>query len=185
LRTGYAIELTFDQRTEERVVALWNAVAAAGISSYMPEVSAFPHISLSVYDLLDCDKLRSSLAKFAARTPPLDLRLSTVGTFPGSEGVVFIGPVVTPKLLNLHHELDALIAGLGFEAWDYYRPTQWIPHCTVGIHLEPDLVCECIQLCRGADVFGEASIVGISVVSFPPVREICAFPLLGEEHESS
>ena len=109
MRSGFAIELTFDPETAARVAGLWEAIARAGLSTSMQDVGAFPHVSLAVFDDVDCYKLRRTIADFARSTPPMETHLSAVGTFPGAEGVVFIAPVVTEELLAMHARLRQIL----------------------------------------------------------------------------
>ena len=177
MRAGFAIELTFDPETAAKLAALWDTIARAGISTFMQDVGAFPHISLAVFDDIECQELRKAIAEFAHSVTPMDVILSAVGTFPGDEGVVFVAPVVTPELLDMHARLQQVLKEHGFEPWDHYVPGKWFPHCTVAMELGPDPVCKALDLCRASDVFGPGQLTGLSIVEFRPVREICAFPL--------
>jgi hypothetical protein len=55
------------------------------------------------------------------------LRLHTLGTFPGREGALFLGVVVTAELLAFHAEVHAALAGRAIGHWPYYQPGSWVP----------------------------------------------------------
>ena len=174
---GYALELTFDVETERRHLRLWEALAEAGISSTMTDMGARPHISLAVFDRVARTSLVALIAAWAGETPPFALHFGSVGAFPGSEGVVFVAPVVTLDMLVLHDRLHCLLEAAGLASWPHYRRGQWIPHCTAAINLPPDRVGPALEVCRNSDVFGPGQVVGVSVVSFRPVCEMARFPL--------
>ena len=177
MRKGYAIEVTFDPETAGRIAELWEAIARARVSTFMKDVGAFPHISLAVFDHLDCETMGDPIGELARSTPPIEISLSVAGTFPGPDGVVFVAPVATPELLAMHARLHTLFSGRGFVPWNHYRPGAWFPHCTVAMELDPVQICEAIAICRASKVFGKGRLTGISLVEFRPVCELCAFPL--------
>ena len=127
---GYAIELNLSPASSARVVGLWEDLARASISSSMLDLGAQPHISLTVVDELDPALLRADLSRFAERTPLLSVDLASAGTFPTAEGVLFLAPVVTPELLEIHRGFHRLLSDRGVESVAYYRPGNWVPHCT-------------------------------------------------------
>jgi 2'-5' RNA ligase len=136
-----------------------------------------PHISLAGGEGTPPESLRGDLADLAARTAPLTIRLSAVGTFPTDQGVVYLAPVVTAELLKLHEAFHAWLNGLGISSFDYYRPANWVPHCTVTINLPPERVPIAVDICRRSNVFHTARLVEIALVEYLPVKEICVFPL--------
>ena len=98
----FVVELYFDSSTEEHIRSAWKAIDEAGISASMLEGGYRPHISLGVCSHLDVNAFKSELATFAETIEPFPLSLSSIGIFPTSEGVVFLGATVTEQLLNVH-----------------------------------------------------------------------------------
>ena len=98
---GFAIELFFDPAADAAVRTIWRALADASHSPTMLEIGSRPHVSLAVCGALDAQRFRPVLEAFARETP-LEFVLASVGAFPTAEGVVFLAPVVTRRLLNLH-----------------------------------------------------------------------------------
>jgi 2'-5' RNA ligase len=89
---------------------------------------ARPHLSLSVFSGGRPEELASSLAPLAGS---LELRFSAVGVFPGPGAVLFVAPVVTPALLDVHRRATELVVSAGGEPWGHYRPGRWVPHATL------------------------------------------------------
>ena len=136
---AYAIELLFDKETEAAVQEVWEAVANATDSSFLLDIGARPHVSLAVYEEAD---LASTLEAFGARSLPV--QLASAGAFPGKEGAVFLAPVVTPDLLDLHRRWHEEAPGSA----PLYAPGAWVPHATVGILLPDDAVKEALAVAR-------------------------------------
>jgi 2'-5' RNA ligase len=169
---GYAVELYFDTSCEARLRAAW---AAAGSS--LPALNATPHVSLAVLPEIDDVNLPVALRRFAASEAPLQLQFAAVGAFPTAEGVVFLAPVVTGRLLALHQRCHALLAGLGEQPNGYYLPDRWVPHCTVGQDLPPDQVSAMVATLLRAAVFEPCRVVALGLVRFRPFVTIGRFPL--------
>ena len=176
---GYAVELNLSRDSAARVVRVWESLAREAINSVMLDVGAQPHISLAVLEDLDPEALRADLSRFAEVTRPLSLDLASAGTFPTAEGVVFLAPVVTQELLEVHRRFHRLLSDRGLDCGEYYWPGKWVPHCTVAIDMVPDKISAALEMCVQSEAFGAVELDEVSLIEFRPVREIYAFPLSG------
>lgn len=174
---GFAVELHFDPQAEMRVRSLWDELARQGIRSPLPQIGSRPHISVAVFDRIDPTRVRPELEELASTLSPLPLTLDAVGAFPAKDGVVFLTPVVTPELLELHQSVHARLDALGLRALEHYRPGRWVPHCTVAIDLPREQVIPALEICRCSRVFGSLMLAEIGLVEYRPVRPIYSFPL--------
>jgi 2'-5' RNA ligase len=174
---GFAVEMHFDRQAEARIRALWDELARQGIRSSLPTIGSRPHISLAVFDRLDPSRVGPELERMAGRTASVPLTLCAVGSFPTQEGVVFLAPVVTQDLLELHRRVHCRIDEMGLRPLEHYRPGRWVPHCTVAIDLPREQVPLALDICRGSRAFGPALLAEIGLVQYRPVRPICSFPL--------
>ena len=142
----HAIELLFDPDTEAAIRGHWQRLQDAGIPCALADLGASPHVSLGVYDRPLPERwLEPARAWFEARAP-VSLTFSSVGTFPGGEGVVFLAPVVTDALLDLHTAYHAAFDEWRSDVRPYYLPGAWVPHCTMGIFLPPEQVTAAMAL---------------------------------------
>src|SRR5437016_6045901 len=105
----FAIELFFDTRSDMAVQKLGQLLEKEKITSIFSTLGATPHISLAVFEKYDPRRLHSVLKNFASRFPPAPFSLSSLGTFPGKEGVLFLAPVVTAGLLEIHSRLQGVL----------------------------------------------------------------------------
>ena len=176
---GYAIVLSLSKDSAARVVKLWESLARESISSAMLNLAVEPHISLAVFEHLDRAALREDLNRFAEATRPLSVILSYAGTFPTAEGVVFLAPVVTQELLEVHGRLHRFLRDREVECAEYYHPGKWVPHCTVAIGVTPDKIGAATEICVRSEAFGPVEMDEVSLIEFPPVHELYACPLRG------
>jgi 2'-5' RNA ligase len=145
---AYAVSLFFDDAINQRVRVLWHRIEEAGLSSFLARGPFHPHLTLAIYQRLDPERFRDALATLAARQPPLLVALPSVGTFPGSEGAVFLAATMTAALLKLHRQIHTLLGECGATPLPYYLPDRWNPHCTVARFLTPAQVAPAVALCR-------------------------------------
>jgi hypothetical protein len=96
---AHAIEMFFDHAADAAVRGLWQRLAAANLPSLATRTHRRhrPHVSLSVAESLDAADLTRVRSVLAGRNPTLELY--TLGTFPGDEGVLFLGVTVNADLL--------------------------------------------------------------------------------------
>ncbi|MDH3592281.1 MAG: 2'-5' RNA ligase family protein [Planctomycetota bacterium] len=173
----FAVELFFDPKADAAVRALWTGVEP----DHLTPMGARPHISLGVYASLDPDAALPVLEAFAAREPVVPLSLAFVGTFASDEGVVFLGPQVSPELIGLHTRMHDAFAGLG-ESLRYYRPGNWVPHCTVAWFLAAADIGTAIDRCRRASLPIAAQATHIGLVGLP---DVSAPTPISVEHRAS
>jgi hypothetical protein len=126
----------FDESADAAIRRLWQRLADAGLPSLAVRTHRRhrPHVSLTVAESLAAADL-APLRPVLAAHPPV-LHLHVLGTFPGSEGALFLGVTVTADLLAFHAAVHAALAGQPVEHWPYYLPGNWVPHCTLAEGLD-------------------------------------------------
>lgn len=168
LNMPFVVELYFDPSTEERIRDAWKALDEEGISASMIKGGYRPHVSLGVCDHLDSDTFKPELSTFAESIAPFPLSLSSIGIFPTSEGVVFLGATVTEQLLNIHARFHEIFKKHVQKQREYYTVGQWVPHCTLAFGLSEHQIAETVTICRGIALPIAASVNKIGVVEVFP-----------------
>lgn len=169
---GYAIELFYDAASERTVHEIWDGLGTALGKPSLSALGARPHVSLAVYgDGLDTSGFPEGLLEFARSIDPFDFTLSSLGTFPGGEGVVFLAPVVTRRLLEVHARFHEVFSKHENAGMGYYLPGNWVPHCTVAIDLSASEVTEALAYGREAFQPISGRFQEIGLVEFRPVKE--------------
>ena len=176
----YAVELRFAEDLAQRVRTLWQALEAIGSGSFGPVGEPVPHVSLAVYD--DEDAVDEAAAghlieRLAARCAAAEIAFASLGVFPTEENVLFLAPVVTPALLDLHATWHTMARALRPACRAYYLPGRWVPHCTLsmlgpmaGVTAGLDhLAAEWTPLC--------GTVRSIALIRVPPVETIAEHAL--------
>ena len=173
----YAVELLFDPEAEAAVREVWRDVASRTGSSVLFDLAGQPHVTLAVHDERDGPQLDRAVRAF--RAPATAFCLGSAGAFPGDEGAAFLAPVVTDALLALHRRWHAASPG----SHAYYRPGQWVPHCTVGVLLEGPALSEALEIARCAlpirGHFAEIALIAFERHAPTPVECLVRAPLEG------
>ena len=174
---SYPVVIYFDPATAAKFSALRATLPPPASDEAREALQARPHVTLAGWEELDVAPFTAALQAFAVRTAPLDVYLGAVGIFPGDQGVVYIAPRVTTDLLGLHARFHARLGAFGSGLNPFCTLDTWIPHATVALYLAEQEIPAVVQACRGSDLFGPATLVEIALLEYPPLRELCAFPL--------
>ena len=106
----FAIQLFVDPVSDSAVRSLWEEVARIGLSK-MRDSGNRPHVSLAIYRELDVSVCASLLTSFATTHAPFALTFESLGIFHAEKTVVFLAPIVSSHLLDVHREVHAVAAG--------------------------------------------------------------------------
>jgi 2'-5' RNA ligase len=177
-----SVELRFDPTLTQRVVEIWQTLADLGVSRYMLECAAIPHVSLAVYDdetVVDPGILAELVESLAVDRSPLPVAFSSIGVFPTSENVLFLGLVVSEALLAIHQAYHHVAAAFGPACRPYYRPGCWVPNCTLTMRLPtPDLLRGLAHLAAGWAPL-EGILRSLALIQAPPVATLLERELTG------
>ena len=181
---SHSVELRFDPRASKKLRELRKALYGSLQLNDDDEPKTQPHISLAVFDkplkgaLASRSSARENLAEFARATKPFSLVLSSVGIFPGEEtDVVYLGPVTTAELLELHTSFHHLFHDAEASCSEFYLPGKWVPHCTLAIGVPKHKTPLAVSFLQGQKLPLRVRVKGLALVEFPPVKTLCAFQL--------
>ena len=132
-----------------------------------------PHITLAVFEAdIPPDHLTERLRNLCRNVASFSVANSHFGVFPGEPAFVFLAPVVTKGLLNLHEQVvGALPAKLIHQ---HHASGYWVPHITLAsVRENAGGVLDTI-LCNLDEYRGK--VVGLDLVRFPPIEILESFP---------
>lgn len=170
-----AVEMYFDAASSDRLISVWQEIAADKVSSTLLDNKAEPHVSLAVLDQVDLKSMETSLRLLTENLAPFEIRFSSVGTFPGNEGVVFLLPVMTDQLKALHHRFHELLGNN--RSIDYYLPNRWTPHCSMSLDTPMDRIPAAIEICRRYDFSAPTFVERVGLIEYRPVKTLLSFSL--------
>ncbi len=178
----YAIELYFDQETEQKLYALAKQVADQNLSTKFLEWKTRPHLTLACFNDVDEEKCIGLLREFARNHKQMPAYIGSVGMFNDTR-TIFASPIMNACMYQLQRELQECLKDFDSAGWEWYRPDRWTPHCTLALTKEDaedvfykasDLILHAFKKMSGRFVS-----VGLVKITFP-VKEIFAIELEGE-----
>jgi 2'-5' RNA ligase len=164
----FTIQLDLDDHTEAIMAALADRLARVPGLETVRQIGDVHHLSLGVYEDLPTDLVVPKLVRFAETIKPLDIRLANVGIFPGA--VIFLGPVATGELLELHRRVHEVFADFSGSCWPHYRPGVWVPHVTVAMNIKS--VSTAVEEIMRVWKPGPAKFDALRLIEFRPVRTL-------------
>lgn len=161
-----AVTAKLDQALSDPVERLSRAIEAR-YPDFVPQPDYPPHITLAVMsDDVSSDELIKLLGKVTLGVDRFPVVTSHLGIFPGQPSYIFLAPVVTKPLLELHAMVAAALpAGV---MHPHYEIGSWVPHITLAA------VNQTLDdtIANGLDDFQtyRGHVTDIEVVRFPPVQ---------------
>jgi 2'-5' RNA ligase len=133
----FAVELWLDRTSAETVRSCWAALASAGLRRAPAGDPEWPHVSVAIYQAFDVEAGGERLRLWAERHEPIPVCFRRLHEFPAEPaGVLFLDPGRDEALTRLHRRLQRVLEPFSHGLWDYYRESQWVPHCTLADHLD-------------------------------------------------
>jgi hypothetical protein len=172
----FAVVLFFNKSQSEPIDAVIEKLAVLKIAPFMFENST-PHITLAIYDKMDCIKNKARLTEFITRNKIDTVIFSHIGAFSSKRHGVFFAPTVTIELLHFHRQFHDYFQNHAVGSWDFYLPGNWIPHCTVGFDVPVSKIDQAFGICRKMNLPLEIGISSIGIMKFEPVQEVYRIPV--------
>lgn len=179
-REGYAVELYFDSTAEECLNTFRESMyRQAGVTPMLGKMNDRPHISLAVFGCIDAQPLLEVCTAFFENVATLPFILSAVGTFPTPDNVLYLAPVPTQSLLDLHLRFHEKLLSSHLRTSGYYLPGNWVPHCTVEFELPDADFLKAFEYYRRDFAPVTGSMTRAGVVGFRPVEYMIDYELKG------
>lgn len=167
-----AVTAILDQELSDLIDGLRSTIQSD--SDVEPRPSYPPHITLAVFEAgISPDYLTERLAKLCGDVASFSVANSHFGVFPGKPRYVFLAPVVTKVLLNLHEQVVAALPEKLIH--QHHASGCWVPHITLASVREDAIGVLDTILCNLNEYRGK--VVGLDLVRFPPVEILERFPL--------
>jgi 2'-5' RNA ligase len=174
----FGVILYFDDQTETSILNVWKSLAENRLTSSMLTEGIRPHITLAIFDDLDCRPCENELKKITSKTASPLIQFTHLGLFTYPEPVIFAAPLVTKALLDFHYELHEKLTVDGKDPWELYLPGRWVPHCSLALGYKAEKQSEIFQFCQVLPLPMHVQAVQLGVVSFKPVKDLFNFDFL-------
>ena len=84
---------------------------------------------------------------------------------------------MTAALLELQAGLHARFSRIGAAPWGHYRPSMWVPHCTLATDVTAERFTRALEVARRVALPIACRLVEIGIVEFRPVKQLISRPL--------
>jgi hypothetical protein len=93
---------------------------------------------------------------------------------------MFLVPTISVELIEAHQAFHRRLSGVGVHSMPYYKPGNWVPHCTAAMDLALDKLSPAMEVCRNSSTFGRVRLSAAGLVSVGPTQELYTFPVTGD-----
>jgi len=169
-----------DHKHYQLVTDLWAELARKFAVSGV-YVTPYPHFSYQVARRYDVESLEPALRRFAASKTAFKVRVGGLGIFTGSHPVLYIPVVRSPELTQFHEALwqEILSTASGIE--DYYHPSHWTPHITIGIgDMNKDNLSQIVRFLAERELNWEITVDNIALI-YHSIFEPFGTMMLGDQ----
>ncbi len=127
----YAVFFTFDEKTEEVLQGLREALAEniRGVPPVKGKMG--PHMTLAVFDNGEQNGVFECFDALAQGFRSIALTLHGLGSFPGRRKVLFVEPMPSRELQTCYERCHTSFAAFSKMVIAYHDPVQWHPHITL------------------------------------------------------
>lgn len=178
---GFAVELYFDIETENVIRGFREKVYAAGVEPVIGKMGDRPHVTLALFSEVDLPCLEELCRDFANQLSTFPVALPAVGTFPTAENVLFLSPVPTLQLLQVHQDFHNRLKCAHLHSSTYYHPGKWVPHCTLEIELSDAQFSLAFTTAHALFTPIKGKYASLGIVSFRPIQYLAEYQLQKEK----
>ncbi len=174
---SYAVVFYLDPSKAAPLQAVIDELGSKNIAPYMHNIQLPPHITLAIYDELECQACEQKIAAFAKEVQGVDLLFSSIGIFDNTNPVVFAAPTLTHTLLDLHQRLHTLLEDEAHHPWEIYQPGLWVPHCSLAVEFSPQNLFKALEICLQLELPLQVPVSTVGVMQFEPLAPLYDYPL--------
>ncbi|MDO9547306.1 MAG: 2'-5' RNA ligase family protein [Pelolinea sp.] len=169
---AYAIVLYFDENSEYPIYDVLDKLGEKGLSPSIHKGSIRPHMTLAIYDSINCSECEDEIKRFCEKPEILNIQADHFGIFPHETSVIFIAPAPTNELMNFQKKIHQILEGNVGEAWEMYQPGKWVPHCTLARDINKKDLSAALEICIQMKLPLDLRITQIGVVEFEPITPL-------------
>jgi 2'-5' RNA ligase len=160
----HGVASLLDNKHTQLVKELWAELARKCAVSGI-YATPYPHFSYQVARRYDVESLEPILRRFAANKTSFQVRANGLGIFTGPYPVLYVPVVRNPELTQFHEALWQEISSTGSGIENYYHPSHWMPHITIGMgDMNKDDLSRIIRLLVEREFNWEITIDNIALI---------------------
>jgi len=169
---AYAVVIYFDKISEQPILNAWRELEEKNISRALHNPGIRPHITLAIYNSLNCIECEKEIRQYAVNSNLLYLSADHFGIFPHASPVIFIALSPNRDLINLHKRIHQILKNNVHGSWEMYQPGNWVPHLTLVRDIKKKNLSAVLEICMKIKLPLELRITQIGIVCFKPVKQL-------------
>ena len=173
----YALIAGFEPTGDWMVRHWMRRLAEHGVNDLYESFGFAPHITLSEFTVDDFAKVESRIISLANSSREIEIRFSSLGIFPGQQGVLHLVPAASKELMALHQTVHLTLSPVCQAFSPLYLEPEWTPHCTLVLEMDP------LELPRAYDALIDTfhpfttRLTSLEVITCCPFQTILNHPL--------
>ena len=167
----YLISIYFDKKTEQAMQSYINSVAKVTGNSFMIDGNIPPHITLLAFNAKNETEVIESFEEHLSEFASDNIYFASIGVF--KKQVIYAQPVLNEYLQNFSLKVYTIFKDIkDIEISKFYRPYSWMPHMSIGKHLDNEQIVESFKLLVNQFMPMEATIERIGIAKTNPHKDI-------------
>jgi 2'-5' RNA ligase len=166
---AYAVVFYFDKNSENPIYKIWEQLEKIGLSPSKYKSGIRPHITLAIYDSINCIDCEINLKNLVADSKIFSVQANHLGIFSNQTSVIFIAPASNIDLLEFQKGIHQALEDSSKGAWEIYIPGNWIPHCTLAQGVDSKNLSVALKICVKMKLPLELRISQVGIVEFEPI----------------
>ena len=175
---GYSIELYFEHGFEAKLRSLWDELERAGVPSILHKIGSRPHLSLLILDQCNVDHVADLIDSGIKGLSKIPITFPAYSLIPGNQQTVFLTPEMNSDLIEMQRRLYNLLEEKGYAVRKYYKPHNWLPHCSISKELSPAESLKTLEVCQDSAAIGETLVTDVGFIEFRPRKVIRNYRLI-------
>lgn len=176
----YLISIYFDEKTEQLMQSFINQVAKITGNTFMIDGNIPPHITLLGIQGEDEEEIIRLLDANIDSIESEDIYFASIGEF--KRQTIYVQPVLSEYLHKLSQKVyDIYKDKEGIKYNQFYKPFSWVPHMSIGKHLDECQMIEAFKYLVMNFVPMEARVTKIGIAKTNPHRDIKIYEIKRNE----
>jgi len=168
----YAVVIYFDKISDQPILNAWREMQENNISRALHNPGIRPHITLAIYDSLNCIECEKEIRQYIVNSNLIHLSADHFGIFPLASPVIFIALTPNRDLINFHKKIHQILKNNIHGSWEMYQPGNWVPHLTLVRDIKKKNLSAILEICMKIKLPLELRITQIGIVKFKPVEQL-------------
>jgi len=168
----FAAVIYFNEQTEKTIRDIWKSLNSPLLAPAMDEKGIRPHLTLAIYDQLECCSCQKALGYLKKQIHTINLNFTYFGIFHYSNPIVFMAPPLEKQLKNIHEQIHDCLQKRGSGPWEIYLHDNWVPHCTLAMDFNKEQLPAVMERCLQLSLPIKTPAVQIGIVEFDPIQPV-------------